>query len=643
MYYYEVLVAHATYHGNDALTYSSTAEISVGGLVRVSLRERSILGIVLRTVIKPSFDVKPIAAVADYPALPAQSLRLLAWIRAYYPAPLGAVVRQFVPPTEIFPAAEKPIAITLPSSTQLPPLSADQTAALAAIQPRGTHLLHGITGSGKSRVYVELALRAFTAGKSALILTPEIGLTAQLTRTFTDVFGIAVFVLHSGLTAAERRTIWFQILARTTPTVVIGPRSALFSPLRNIGVIVVDESHDNAYKNESAPHYLASRVAGKLAMLYDASLVLGSATPSIEDYYLAVAKKRPIISMQNLARQSSDTATKTQMVDMRKNELFSRNRLLSNTLLTEITQALQRGEQALVYLNRRGTANVILCSSCGWQSLCPNCDLTLTYHGDAHELRCHVCGFHSGLPTSCPVCSGTDILFKSIGTKAVASALEKLFPAARIQRFDTDAKKSERLEQHLSAITEGEVDIIVGTQMIGKGLDLPKLSVVGIINADSSLLIPDYTAGERTYQLISQVVGRVGRGHRAGHVVVQSYDPENATLQAALHSEWDTFYSAELTERKTYLFPPYTYLLKLRVLRATSKSAEQAAEKHALKLAADYTDIAIEGPSPSFHPRERGKYSWQILIKAPRRQLLVDIINTLPSGWTYDIDPSNLL
>ncbi len=258
-------------------------------------------------------------------------------------------------------------------------------------------------------------------------------------------------------------------------------------------------------------------------------------------------------------------------------------------------------------------------------------------------MRCHVCGYTAELPGSCPVCQGTDILFKSIGTKAVVDALTKLFPSARIQRFDTDAKKSERLEQHLADITAGSADIIVGTQMIGKGLDLPKLSVVGIINADSSLLIPDYTATEQTYQLISQVVGRVGRGHRAGTVVVQTYDPENVTLQAAAYREWPAFYASELEERKTYHFPPFTYLLKLRVLRATSKSAEKAALALADTLGKAHPHATIEGPAASFHPRERGKYSWQLLIKAPHRQTLVDVINQLPSGWSYDIDPSNLL
>jgi primosomal protein N' (replication factor Y) len=642
MYYYEVLVGAMAYHGDTPLTYSAEVALLPGTIVRISLRERSTLGIVVRTVRKPTFTVKPLGAVAPYPPIPPESLQLLAWLRAYYPAPLGAVVRQFVPASELFPkrTEQRPTRPTI--ARELPLLSPDQQQALGAIQGPGTFLLHGITGSGKSRVYVELALRTLAAGRSAMILTPEIGLTAQLTETFRATFGDAVYVLHSQLTQAERRNIWYELLARNTPAIIIGPRSALFTPMSNLGLIVLDEAHDNAYKNESAPHYHANRVAAKLAMLHTATFVLGSATPAIEDYYLAEQKKRPIVAMHQLAKQA-DTPISIAMVDMRRHELFTRSSLLSNTLLTHIAASMGRGEQSLLYLNRRGTANVVLCSSCGWQSLCPNCDLSLTYHGDEHSLRCHVCGFSTHLPTVCPICSATDILFKSIGTKAVVDALTKLFPAARIQRFDTDAKKSERLEQHLCDLRDGSADIIVGTQMVGKGLDLPNLSVVGIINADSSLLIPDYTAAEQTYQLLSQVVGRVGRGHRAGTVVVQSYDPENRTLLAAINREWQHFYASELRERKTYLFPPFTYLLKLRVARATSTSAEQAAEKLSASLIEQHTTAIIEGPAPSFHPRVGGKYSWQLLIKAPHRQTLTSIIAQLPSGWTYDIDPTNLL
>jgi primosomal protein N' (replication factor Y) len=677
MRYYEVLVGAMAYHGKEALTYEYAGVLVTGALVKVPLRGRPTLGIVLCAVDKPDFASKPISEVAPYPPLPAQSLELLRWLYVYYPAPLGAVVRLFVPPTEAFPKLASAPAHQRTSAPKLPPLTTGQAAALQAIQGSGTFLLHGITGSGKSRVYVELAAQALAQGKSALVLTPEIGLTAQLTKTFRDVFGKdAVHVLHSQLTAAQRRDIWYDILGRpsdptaglasTTPIIVIGPRSALFVPLRNLGLIVLDEAHDNAYKNESAPHYLAGRVAAKLAELHGATFVLGSATPSVEDYYLATVRKRPIVAMNELAKNTDERSTMNdigkessiaapssivnpkssisiEIVDMRKSELFSRSSLLSDALIARVASSLEHREQSLLYLNRRGTANVILCNVCGWQSLCPNCDLTLTYHGDAHELRCHVCGYHTGLPSSCPVCGNTEILFKSVGTKAIVDALTKLFPTAKIQRFDTDAKKTERLEQHVEALAEGSADIIVGTQMVGKGLDLPKLSVVGIINADSSLLIPDYTAAEQTYQLISQVIGRVGRGHLPGTVVVQTYDPENLTLQAALTKDWQKFYSTELDERKTFRFPPFTYLLKLRVLRATSPSAEKAAQALAATLQQDFPGATIEGPAPSFHPRERGKYSWQLLVKASHRKTLTAIIAGLPSGWSYDIDPVNLL
>lgn len=649
MRFYEILIAHQSYHGTAALTYSHDERLLVGQLVRISLRNRSTLGVVLKEVSQPTFQVKPLAAVAPFQPLPTQSLELMRWIQAYYPAPFGAVVRLFVPASEVFPSLkrqEKTAEATLDAintiTAEAPELTTDQNNALETIQGPGTFMLHGITGSGKSRVYVELARRAVQSGKSALVLTPEIGLTAQLTATFRRAVGVQVYVLHSQLTAAERRDIWFAILSETKPIVVLGPRSALFAPIHDIGVIIVDEAHDNAYKNESAPHYHANRVAARLATFHKASVVLGSATPRVEDYYLAEQKQRPIVPMQSLAT-SSDHKLSVKIVDLRDPAAFSRNRLLSTILIEQISASLGRGEQALLFLNRRGTANVVLCSSCGWQSICPHCDVSLTYHGDEHLLRCHICGYHSILPTVCPTCGNDEILFKSIGTKAVVDAVQKLFPTARLQRFDTDAKRDERLEHHIEALAGGSADIIIGTQMVSKGLDLPKLSVVGIINADSSLLIPDYSANEQTYQIIRQVIGRVGRGHLPGTVVVQTYNPDNAVLLAALHHDWQGFYKTELAERRSYHFPPFVYLLKLRVLRATSKSAEAAANKLATLLAQNYPACSIEGPVASFHPKENSKYSWQLLIKASSRTILTEIIIALPSGWTYDIDPTNLL
>lgn len=646
-------MAHQSYHGQAALTYSHVDDLVTGQLVRISLRNRSILGIILRKVTQPEYKVKPLAAVAPYPPIPLQQLELLRWIQAYYPAPFGAIVRLFVPPTEIFTklsdislvpgsTVSEDTSNLMETSPLLPPLTTEQRDAIDAISSEGTYLLHGITGSGKSRVYVDLAIQAIKSGRSALVLTPEIGLTAQLSATFRRLFNYRVYVLHSQLTAAQRRDIWFTILNTNHPVIVIGPRSALFAPIRNLGTIIIDEAHDSAYKNESAPHYHANRVAARLAVLHKASLILGSATPAIEDYYLAEQKHRPILRMNELAT-ASNYKLDTLMVDLRNPASFSRNRILSTVLIEQLTVCLSRGEQALLFLNRRGTANVILCSSCGWQSLCPNCDIALTYHGDEHMLRCHVCGYHAGLPTSCPTCGNSEILLKSVGTKAVVDAVSKLFPTARLQRFDTDAKKSERLEHHIDALAEGSADIIVGTQMISKGLDLPKLSLVGIINADSSLLIPDYTAAEQTYQIISQVIGRVGRGHRDGTVVVQTYNPDSPTLNSALGHNWSDFYNNQLEERRQFHFPPFVFMLKLQIMRATSKSAESAANKLAATLQIKYENCTIEGPAPSFRPRERGKYSWQLLIKSPIRSLLTDIITSLPSGCTYDIDPINLL
>lgn len=643
MYYYEVLVGDMQYHGSETLTYSADERLQPGALVRVSLRSRSVLGIVVKQSAKPSFAVKPVAAIAPYPPLPTQALALMEWVQDYYPAPLGAIVRLFVPPTEAFPKSMQPPLAAVTPPTALPPLTTEQAKALQTIQGTGSFLLHGVTGSGKSRIYVELAKRSLDNGRSAIILTPEIGLTAQLVATFGAQFGDRVFVLHSQLTAAQRRDIWYQLLAATEPVVVIGPRSALFSPLYNIGLVVVDESHDQAYKNESAPHYQASRVAAKLAMLHDATFVSGSATPAVEDYYIAVAKERPIVTLNQLAKPADAADLHLDLVDLRDHDKFSRSRLLSTTLIDAVAGALGHGEQSLLFLNRRGTANVVVCQQCGWQPHCPHCDLPLSYHGDVHELRCHVCGYHAPLPTSCPECGHSEILLKSIGTKAVLSEVQRLFPQARTRRFDTDLHKSERLEQHLSALVAGDTDIIVGTQIVGKGLDLPRLSVVGVVSSDTGLFIPDYTASERTYQLLTQVIGRVGRGHRAGTVVVQSYNPDHPTIQSALKRDWAVFYNQELAERKLFHFPPFVYLLKLTVLRASEAAARKAAEGVADDLRKRYPKVTFEGPALAFHPKVGGKYQWQLIAKATNRAALMKIISELPSGWHYTVDPINLL
>lgn len=645
MYYYEVLVGDSHFHGEDALTYAHDEELPVGTIVRVTLRNRSALAVVTAVVPTPPFKTKSISAVSPAPALPAQIIQLLQWMRDYYPAPLGVIVRQFLPPTPAFPKSrgKRQEIRDKKEVRSLPPLTKEQSNALGQIKSSGLHLLHGVTGSGKSRVYLELALAAFKNGKSSIVLTPEIGLTTQLARDFQNHFGDAVVIVHSRLTEAQRRDIWYELLSSTTPRVVIGARSALFAPLQSVGLIVIDECHDQAYKSDSAPRYRTDRVAAKLAALHACPLVLGSATPTVEDTFIAAAKNRPIIHLKERALQSKSAQNTTTLVDLRDRSGFSRSPILSDQLITAVSTALEKSEQSLLFLNRRGTANAILCSSCGWQALCRHCDLPLTYHGDSHTVRCHVCGRLHPLPSSCPECGETDIILKNIGTKAVVDEVKRLFPHARIKRFDTDTAKADQLENQLATLAQGSTDILVGTQMITKGLDLPHLSVVGVLAADSGMLIPDYSAAERTFQLVSQVVGRVGRGHRAGTTFVQTYDPANPILAAAVAQNYEAFYDRERAEREQFHFPPYVFLLKLTCLRASSASAEKTATKLSEQIEKRYPRLKVEGPSPAFHPRESGKYKWQLIVKSPSRQALVDIVRDLPSGWVHDLDPVNLL
>ena len=611
----------------------------------VPLQKQLVMGAVVKATVKPAFVTKPIASILPLPPIPALSFALGEWIQHFYASPLGSVAQQFLPLSLSGKSLkEQKIQTTNFSVSQLPPLTKQQLMALKTIALPDTYLLHGKTGSGKTRIYIELALRTLKLQRSAIILTPEIGLTSQLAQSFAAVFGKQVVVLHSQLTPAERQRAWLQILTSELPLVVVGPRSALFSPLKNIGLIVVDESHEGAYKQEQTPYYHASRVAAQLARLSKAILVLGSATPAITDYFLAEQKQKPIIRLDQLAQPALQAATSYTIVDLKDHSLFPRAPHISEPLTAAISKALEQGEQTLVYLNRRGTARIVMCERCGWQAVCPHCDLPLIYHGDTHQLQCHTCGHTEPAVSACPICGYASVVFKSIGTKAIVDELVRLFPEARIQRFDTDNKKAERFEQHYNAVQRGEVDILVGTQLLAKGLDLPKLSTVGIVIADTSLSVPDFSAQERTYQLLTQVLGRIGRGHVAASAVIQTYHPEQPVLASAMQDDWSNFYHAELEERKKFLFPPYCYLLKLTCRRATSKSAEESALKMKNLITSTIPGVRVDGPAPAFHERFQNKHQWQLVVKAADRPKLIEVIHLLPtSGWTYDIDPTDLL
>lgn len=644
MWYIEVLVADAAYHKDEPLTYASTVRLSVGKIVLVPLRSKQVFAIVVGVVAKPTFPAKQIIGIPDLPKLPDAHLQLLAWLREYYPAPLGTIVQLFLPGS--FAAAKvSPPAKKMPQTTdsQLPPLTEDQQAALKQIQAKGLHILHGETGSGKTRVYVELAQGQLALGKSAIILTPEIGLTSQLLDAFQHVFGDRVVLLHSGLSETKRREAWLRALTSQESLIVVGTRSALFAPVHNLGLIVIDEAHETAYKQDQTPYYQTSTVAAKLAEICNAALVLGSATPLVRDYYIASQKNRPVVRMTRAAASGISHDHQALVVDLKDRGQFRKSPYLSTPLIAAVEARLKQGEQSLLFLNRRGTARVVFCQRCGWRAACPNCDLPLVYHGDNHTMRCHSCSHRANAPASCPACQGSDVVFKSIGTKAIADEAQRLFPGARIMRFDTDNKKSERLDAHYTEIRDGQIDIIVGTQTLAKGLDLPKLSLVGVIIADTGLYFPDFSAQERTYQLLGQVLGRVGRGHRKGMAIIQTYTPESPLLQAVITKDWGQFYNNEIKERQQFLFPPFCYLLKLSCKRASDSAAQKTAEQLASSIRTHYRNVIVDGPAPSFHGKVQNKFVWQIIVKSKQRKHLVAIIKSLPSGWSYDIDPMNLL
>jgi primosomal protein N' (replication factor Y) len=521
----------------------------------------------------------------------------------------------------------------------------EQQQAIDTIEssPSGTFLLQGITGSGKTEVYIELAKRAVAEGKSVIMLVPEIALTSQIVAEFSHHFK-DVLIMHSTMSEAERHLTWKEALDSTTPRIVIGARSALFTPLPNIGAIIVDEAHEPSYKQEQSPRYSALRAATILGRLHGASVILGSATPSISDRYLAEQSGRPILTLTKSAREHTLSPVVT-LVDMTKRANFNGHRFLSKPLLLQLTETLAEGKQALIFHNRRGSASTTLCENCGWTAECPRCYIPLTLHADHHHLRCHICNFQQNVPTSCQVCNHVDIIHKGFGTKLIETELQKLFPKASIARFDADNDNKETVNARYADLYSGAIDIAVGTQVIAKGLDLPELRTVGVIQADSGLALPDYSASERAFQLLAQVVGRVGRNEHTTQVIVQTYQPSHPSVKFGLNQDYESFYTYALNERKKGLFPPFTHLLQLTCIYKSEAAAVRAAKTVASDLKKSiHPDITILGPTPAFYERQRDTYRWQLTLKSPKREHLINALAFVPpTHWQSELDPTSLL
>lgn len=645
MFYYEVSPVGIVRQDSTSFTYGSEEELAIGSIVRIEVGKKNRTGVVLKSTKKPSYKTKLISQVIEVDPLPESLTKLAEWISQYYQTHLG-LVWQTVLPTG---AEKKRRSRPETKHTSLRErasfvLNSTQTTALNQIRKSspGSILLHGITGSGKTAVYIELAKETLAVGKSVIVLTPEIGLTPQIVDEFSQHFS-DILLTHSRQTEAERHTTWQRALRATTPFVAIGPRSALFLPLKNVGLIVIDEAHEPSYKQEQSPRYSALRAASVLAANQQAKLVLGSATPLVADYYTAQQAKRPIVEMLESARQT--TPPNVKLVDMTKRQFFRKHRFLSDDLIASLNQSLESGHQSLLFHNRRGSASTTLCDECGWQAGCSRCFVPLTLHADTHQLRCHICGLNDRVPTSCPSCGSADIIHKGIGTKLIELELKKLFPNKTIVRFDGDSTEANSIQANYQALYSGDIDIIIGTQVVAKGLDLPKLRTVGIVQADAGLSLPDYSSSERTFQLLAQAIGRVGRNEHKTNVVVQSYQPTHPAVSFGLKQDYASFYEYALRERARANFPPYTFLLKLTCVYKT----EAAAIKNARKLAAELKNLApssveILGPTPAFYERQHDTYRWQLVLKSPRRSDLVAALKHVPpTHWQTELDPMGLL
>ena len=647
MYYYEVAPTQIVRSSTDRFTYSSETRLSIGHIVRISVGTKLMNGVVLEQLDEaPEYLVKPIESLIEQTPLPSALVSLSLWLADYYATPLATVLQTVLPSGIHKKRREKSFASSVSHRERTNyVLNEDQASAVKAIieSTPGTSLLHGITGSGKTAVYIELAKRTVATGKSVIVLVPEIALTSQLVDEFLQHFE-DVILTHSRQTEAERHHSWKRALNADTPHVVIGPRSALFMPVPSIGVIVIDESHEPSYKQEQSPRYHALRAAHQLAAGSDARVVLGSATPSVVDRYLAESAGRPIVRLDKLAVPRAFKPS-VQLVDMTKRTHFKRHRFLSDAVLHQIEQDTASGKQVLVFHNRRGSAPTTLCEQCGWQAGCPRCFVPLTLHADAHTLRCHICNFSTKVPTSCPECSSASIIHKGIGTKLIESELRRLFPKLTIARFDGDSASEDTVESRYKDLYGGTIDIIIGTQVIAKGLDLPHLHTVAVVQADAGLSLPDYVSAERTFQLLAQVVGRVGRQAHETNVIVQSYQPTHPAITLGIEQNYDAFYQLALEQRRRSHFPPFTYLLKLQCSYKTEAAAIRNATTFANQLRKTLPGaVQLLGPTPAFYERAGGSYRWQIVIKSPKRSILADIITSLPSkNWQYELDPISLL
>jgi len=516
-------------------------------------------------------------------------------------------------------------------------------------------LLHGVTASGKTEVYLQAIEAARAEGRSAIVLVPEIALTPQMVGRFRARFGDSLALLHSALSAGERYDEWERV-QRGEADIVIGARSAIFAPSQNLGIVVVDEEHEHAYKQESTPRYLATAVAAERARRSNAVLLMGSATPSVEAYYHACHEDwLSLVSLPE--RIDNHPLPPVRVIDLRHETLMGKGGSFSQMMLEAIADRLQRGEQTILFLNRRGFSTFVMCRDCGYVLRCPNCAVSLTYHHGSRQMRCHHCDYSVPVPDVCPNCESYEIGFHGLGTERVADQVEREFAGVTVARMDRDTVGRKGAHGDiLRSFARGEADILVGTQMVAKGLDLANVTLVGVLNADVGLYTPDFRAAERTFQLLTQVAGRAGRAEKPGEVLVQTYNPDHYAIVAAQKHDYVAFYEQEIRARRHNLYPPFVELANLVFQDEDEQKALNTARRAAVCLQDmgvffKTGDVQFLGPAPAPLHKLRGRYRYQMLLKAIDMERLNQTVRDLQecladTGSTqviYDVEPMDMM
>lgn len=636
------------------------SDVQIGKRVFASVRTRQMVGYVVGLSNEKLFDeVKPIDGIIDdFPILSDSFLELTRWLSEYYFCSWGQAIDAAVPaPFKkgrfLMKSRSKKLShhteIVNPGALRLTPQQREayQTIKTSFLSPKpDKFLLHGITGSGKTEVYMQIIGELLNHNKGSIVLVPEISLTPQTVDRFYSRFGDQIAIIHSRLSQAHRVEEWHRI-RKGEAKIVVGARSAVFSPVRNLGAIIIDEEHDTSYKQEETPRYETRSVAFKRAELENAGVILGSATPSLEAFHWA---KEGRIKLLNLPQRIENRPLPVvEIVDMRRQHEGKPERIFSSVLEQNVRESLAKKEQVMVLLNRRGFSTYLHCNSCGYVMSCRNCRISLTYHFDRGRAMCHVCHYQEQPPKLCPGCQKHRLHYFGIGTQKVEAEASKLFLGARIGRMDADStSKKDSHELILRAFKKGELDILIGTQMIAKGHDFPNVSLIGVISADTALHIPDFRAAERTFDLLTQVAGRAGRGEIPGKVVVQTYVPHHYSIQAAKMHDYHAFFAKEIIFRRELNMPPWTHLAKIVLSGAIEKEVLRQISELAklLKERLDANVYKVLGPAPSIISKEKGLYRWNLLIQTVNAERAgADLRNALKefkksrATLTVDMDP----